>query len=137
MMSVAGLATAYLFVALHLVPTGHPPTVAMGAVAWNYTTILNIIALIGFAVLYWLYRNRERFGGGTGYAQAPVCGMQVEIAAAPARAVHDGQRFSFCSDHCQARFTAAPHRYTTAPARGNTVAADADSTAVTTVQGDS
>jgi YHS domain-containing protein len=61
----------------------------------------------------------------------------VENARAGLRAVHDGQRFSFCSDHCQARFTAAPHRYTTAPARGNTVAADADSTAVTTVQGDS
>jgi uncharacterized membrane protein YraQ (UPF0718 family)/YHS domain-containing protein len=136
-MSIAGLVTEYLFAALRLVPTGHPQMVAMGAVAWNYTTILNIIALVAFAVLYWLYRNRERFGGGYGYAQDPVCGMQVEIAAAPARAAQDGQRFSFCSDHCQARFTAAPHRYTTAPARGNTSAADADSTAVTTVQGDS
>ncbi|MFN2479402.1 MAG: permease [Pseudonocardiaceae bacterium] len=113
-MSIAGLATEYLFVALHLVPTGHPQTVAMGAVAWNYTTILNVIAVAAFAVLYWLYRNRERFGGGTGYAQDPVCGMQVETAAAPARAVHDGQRLSFCSDRCRARFTAAPHRYTTA-----------------------
>ncbi len=112
-MSVAGLATEYLFAALHLVPTGHPPTVAMEGVSWNYTTILNIIALVVFAVLYWLYRNRERFGGGAGYAQDPVCGMQVETAAAPATAVHDGHSFSFCSDHCQARFTAAPHRYTT------------------------
>jgi uncharacterized protein len=106
-MSAAGLATEYLFRALGLVPAGHPRSVAMGGVAWNYTTILNIIALATFGVLYWLYRNRERFGGGTGYAKDPVCGMQVEITAAPATAVHNGQRFYFCSDHCQVRFTEA------------------------------
>jgi hypothetical protein len=112
-MSAAGLATEYLFAALHLVPTRHPQVTAMHGVSWNYTTILNIIALAAFAVLYWLYRNRERFGGGTGYAKDPVCGMQVETATAPATAVHDGRRFSFCSDHCHARFTATPHRYHT------------------------
>ena len=53
---------------------------------WNYTTVLDVVALVGFAVLYWLYRNRERFGGGAGYAKDPVCGMQVEIAHAPATA---------------------------------------------------
>ncbi len=106
-MSAAGLATEYLFRALGLVPAGHPQVIVMKGVAWDYTTILNIIALVIFGVLYWLYRNRERFGGGTGYAKDPVCGMQVETAAAPATAVHDGQRFYFCSDHCQARFTEA------------------------------
>ncbi|PZS38770.1 MAG: hypothetical protein DLM62_11895, partial [Pseudonocardiales bacterium] len=94
-MSIAGLATEYLFAAVHLVPTGHPQTVAMEGVTWDYTTILNIIALAVFAVLYWLYRNRERFGGGTGYAHDLVCGMQVETAAAPAKAVHDGIQFFF------------------------------------------
>ncbi|MGH3671845.1 MAG: permease, partial [Pseudonocardiaceae bacterium] len=111
-MSVAGLATEYLFRALGLVPPAHPKVIVMEGVAWNYTTILNIFALAAFAVLYWLYRNRERFGGGTGYAKDPVCGMQVETAAAPATATHDGQRVSFCSDHCQTRFVAAPDRYT-------------------------
>ncbi|MDQ2883876.1 MAG: permease [Actinomycetota bacterium] len=136
-MSISGLATEYLFAALHLVPIGHPQTVAMGGVTWNYTTILNIIALAVFAVLYWLYHNRERFGGGSGYAQDPVCGMQVETAAAPAKAVHGGRQFSFCSDHCQARFTAAPHRFTTAvEGRRNTVTADADFTAGATSKGD-
>ncbi|MGB8960735.1 MAG: permease [Pseudonocardiaceae bacterium] len=113
-MSVAGLATEYLFHALGLVPSGRPQVIAMEGVAWNYTTILDIIALAAFAVLYWLYRNRERFGGGTGYAKDPICGMQVETAAAPARAVHDGRRFFFCCDQCQIRFTADPDRYTTA-----------------------
>ncbi|MGH3782056.1 MAG: permease [Pseudonocardiaceae bacterium] len=136
-MSIAGLATEYLFAALHLVPTGHPQTVvAMGGVAWNYTTLLNIIALAVFAVLYWLYRNRERYGGGTGYAKDPVCGMQVETAAAPAGAVHDGRRLSFCSDHCQARFTAAPHRYTAVDGSRNTVTAGADFTAGATSKGE-
>ncbi|MGH3549562.1 MAG: permease [Pseudonocardiaceae bacterium] len=136
-MSISGLATEYLFAALHLVPTGHPQTVATESVAWNYTTILNIIALAAFAVLYWLYRNRELFGGGSGYAQDPVCGMQVETAAAPAKAVHGGRQFSFCSDHCQARFTAAPHRFTTAvEGSRNTVTAEADFTAGATTKGE-
>lgn len=60
-----------------------------GGVQWDYTTILNILALTGFAGLYWLYRNRARLGGGTGYATDVVCGMQVETANAPATAEHD------------------------------------------------
>ncbi|MGI8648268.1 MAG: hypothetical protein DLM55_04375 [Acidimicrobiales bacterium] len=103
-MSVAGLATEYLFSAAGLVPTTRPQLVAMEGVRWNYTTILNIIALVAFAALYWLYRNRTRFGGGAGYAKDPVCGMQVEKAAAPATGRRDGQTYYFCSDHCQHRF---------------------------------
>jgi len=115
-MSIAGLAVQYLFTPLGLIPTARPQLVAMEGVSWNYTTVLNIIALVGFAVLYWLYRNRERFGGGAGYAKDPVCGMQVETSAAPATAVHAGQRHYFCSDHCQHRFTADPGRHLRASA---------------------
>ncbi len=104
-MSLAGLAVEYLFSPLGLVPTSRPQLVAMEGISWNYTTILNIIALVGFAVLYWLYRNRERFGGGAGYAKDPVCGMQVETSAAPATAVLGKQVHYFCSDHCRQRFT--------------------------------
>lgn len=106
-MSVAGLAVEYLFRAVGLVPTTHPQLVAAEGVRWDHTTILNIIALITFAALYWLYRNRDRFGGGTGYAKDPVCGMQVDKALAPATAVHNGQSYYFCSDHCQRHFTIA------------------------------
>ncbi len=109
-MSAAGLAVEYLFAALGLVPATRPQLVAMEGVRWNYTTILNIIALIAFAALYWLYRNRECFGGGAGYAKDPVCGMQVEKNTAPARATHGGQRYYFCSDHCQHRFTTGADR---------------------------
>lgn len=104
-MSAAGLAVEYLFAPLGLIPTTRPHRVAMEGVHWNYTTILNIIALAGFAVLYWLYRTRERVGGGAGYAKDPVCGMQVDTSAAPATTVRDGRRYYFCSDRCHDTFT--------------------------------
>ncbi|HEX6402210.1 MAG TPA: YHS domain-containing protein, partial [Pseudonocardiaceae bacterium] len=109
-MSAAGLATEYLFSAAGLVPTTRPQLVAMEGVHWDYTTILNILALIAFAALYGLYRNRERFGGGAGYAKDPVCGMQVDKASAPITAIHDGQTYFFCSDRCGQRF----HTFTAA-----------------------
>ena len=56
----------------------------------NYTTVLDFIAIAALLGLYWLYRSRERFGAGGGYAKDPVCGMQVQVAHAPARATRDG-----------------------------------------------
>ncbi len=104
-MSAAGLAVEYLFAPLGLIPTTRPPMVAMEGVAFNYTTILNIVALAGFAVLYWLYRTRDQHGGGVGYAKDPTCGMQVDTSAAPATTVRDGRRYYFCSDRCHDAFT--------------------------------
>ena len=83
-MSLAGLATEYLFRALSIVPTKHPAVVAPTSFAWNYTTYLNIVFLAVLAGLWWLARNQKRLGGGAGYAIDPVCGMQVEIANAAA-----------------------------------------------------
>jgi hypothetical protein len=100
LMSTAGLLTELLFRAAGLVPTSRPVTVAPAHFSWNYTTYLNLIFLAVFAVLYWLYRNRERLGGDDRYTRDPVCGMQVEAALAPAALEHEGQRYSFCSDHC-------------------------------------
>jgi len=111
-MSAGGLATEYLFKAVGLHPPVRPRQIVTTGVHWDYTTVLDIIALVVFAGIYWVYRHRERFGGGHGYAKDPVCGMQVEIAHAPAAAVHDGVTHRFCSDHCQHRFVADPDRYT-------------------------
>ena len=61
-----------------------------------------------FGVLYWIYRNRVRLGGGDRYARDPVCGMQVETAQAPASVDHAGERHYFCSDRCAERFEAEP-----------------------------
>jgi YHS domain-containing protein/uncharacterized membrane protein YraQ (UPF0718 family) len=113
-MSAAGLVAEYLFRWAGIAPTASTAAhrvIGQDVWAWNYTTVLNIIALAAFAGLYWLYRNRERFGGGAGYAKDPVCGMQVQVAHAPATARYDGTTYYFCSDHCQHRFTTDPARY--------------------------
>jgi uncharacterized protein len=114
LMSTAGLLTELLFRAAGLVPTVRPTTVAPAHFSWNYTTYLNLIFLAIFGVLCWLSRNRERLGGGDGYARDPVCGMQVEIAYAPATRDGAGGRRYFCSDHCAEQFE--PARHDTAPA---------------------
>jgi YHS domain-containing protein/uncharacterized membrane protein YraQ (UPF0718 family) len=123
-MSTAGLVTEYLFTWAGIAPAAsarHAVT-GQGVWGWNYTAVLNIAALAALAGLYWLYRSRERFGGGTGYAKDPVCGMQVQVAHAPATASFDGTVYYFCSDHCQHRFTASPAPYAgagpAAPAQG-------------------
>jgi uncharacterized membrane protein YraQ (UPF0718 family)/YHS domain-containing protein len=108
-MSAAGLLTEVIFRAAGIVPTARPAAIAPATLSWNYTTYLNIVFLAVLALLYWAYRNRERLGGGARYAIDPVCGMQVEIAHAPAAAMHDGQRMYFCSDHCASRFASTGH----------------------------
>jgi YHS domain-containing protein len=126
-MSAAGLATEYLFHWAGIAPaarTAQSPMPGQDVWGWNYTTILDIIALAALAALYWLYRNRERFGGGAGYAKDPVCGMQVQLAHAPATARFDGTTYHFCSDHCQQRFSTTPARCVSAnPADGTSPAA--------------
>ena len=107
LMSTAGLITELLFRAAGLVPTMRPTTVAPATFSWNYTTYLNLIFLALFGVLYWLYRNRARLGGGERYARDPVCGMQLETAQAPATVAHAGERHYFCSDRCAERFSRA------------------------------
>ena len=109
-MAVAGLATEYLFNAAGLVATGRPAEVVQPSFQWNYTTYLNILFLGVFAVLFWLYRNRERLGGGARYAIDPVCGMQVERRLAPAIVQTGDQTYFFCSDRCRDRFVATPVR---------------------------
>ncbi len=110
-MSLAGLVTEYLFKALGWVPGTRPTVVAGDTLRVNYTTVLDIVALVAFARLYWLYRNRERVGGGRGYAKDPVCGMQVEPKHAPTSIEHHGRQLWFCSEHCRSRFVNSPERY--------------------------
>ena len=109
-MAAAGLAVEGLFALFGAIPKDRPETIVATHFQWNYTTFLNIAFLGVFAVLVWLRRNRERFGGGAGYAIDPMCGMQVQTANAPARATRDGEPFWFCSDHCRERFETATAR---------------------------
>ncbi len=110
-MSITGLITEYLFKALGWVPSTRPSVIAGDTLRFNYTTVLDVVALVVFAALYWVYRHRDRFGGGAEYAKDPVCGMQVEIRHAPASSAHAGARVYFCSEHCQERFDKTPERY--------------------------
>lgn len=111
--SIAGLVTEGIFRLVSLVPAHQPgTTVAHVHVGWNYTTILDVLALGLACWLAWLYRNRERLGGGGGLAKDVVCGMQVRTADAPAKAEHAGSTYYFCSDRCHDRFVAEPERFT-------------------------
>jgi uncharacterized protein len=85
-MSVAGLLTETLFRAGGLVPTTRPTQIVPTHFEWNYTTVLNIVFLGVFALLYWTYRNRQRLGGGQGASVDPLGGVQLDPSggAAPA-----------------------------------------------------
>ena len=111
--SLAGLITEGIFHLFGAVPTIRPKVVASNSFGFNYTTVLDVIFLILFAGMYWLYRNKERFGGGSGYAKDLVCGMQVEVANAPATVNFENTPYYFCSNRCSERFSANPKRFTT------------------------
>jgi uncharacterized membrane protein YraQ (UPF0718 family)/YHS domain-containing protein len=104
-MVAAGLIVEGLFHVLGLIPTERPETIAATHFQWNYTTWLNLVFLVLFGVLYWLYRHRDQLGGGAGYAIDPVCGMQVQTAHAPAHVRVDGVDHWFCSDGCADSFS--------------------------------
>jgi uncharacterized membrane protein YraQ (UPF0718 family)/YHS domain-containing protein len=106
-MVIAALLVEGLFSVLGLIPESRPEVVASTHFEFNYTTVLNVVFLGVLGVVYWLYRHRDQYGGGVGYAIDPVCGMQVETAHAPARA---GASY-FCSDGCRERFLADPAKF--------------------------
>jgi uncharacterized membrane protein YraQ (UPF0718 family)/YHS domain-containing protein len=114
-MAVAGLFVEGLFSGAGVIPHTRTRPIVATSFHWNYTTFLNLVFLVGFGYLYWLYRHRGRLGGGAGYATDPVCGMQVQTAHAPAQATHDGRGYWFCSDGCAERFSTEPERYADAP----------------------
>ncbi len=82
-MSAAGIATEGIFLAAGLVPSTRPAHLVATELQWNYTTVLNILFLGAFALLYWAYRNRARLGGSQGRAVDPVGGIKVRAEAPP------------------------------------------------------
>ncbi len=111
LMVIAALVTESIFRAFGAVPVNRAVTTGPAHVGWNYTTYLNLIFLVVAGVVWWLARNKARFGGGDGYAIDPVCGMQVRREHAPAQVVRDGTTFYFCADRCRDRFDSDPGRY--------------------------
>lgn len=114
-MSVAGLATQFLFQALGAIPASRPHQIAVHAFGWNLTSGLDALALLlllGVALL----ARRERASGPAGlFAVDVVCGMQVEKASAPAHLDFGGQQLYFCSDRCRDRFLRHPERFGAIP----------------------
>ena len=110
-MSLAGLAVEYLFRAVHIAAPARPVAIVHRGFDLDYTSVLNIVALVGFAVVYLLYRRRDTSAGR--FAKDPVCGMQVEIVNAPASRSTPGGVVYFCSDHCAHRFQPQPAVATT------------------------
>ncbi len=100
-MSVAGFTTGLLFEAIGAVPGFRPTQIAQGVFAWNYTTALDVLALLLLVGMFWWSRQPRE--SSERLAIDPICGMQVEKATAPATVVRDGQTTYFCSDRCRDR----------------------------------
>jgi uncharacterized membrane protein YraQ (UPF0718 family)/YHS domain-containing protein len=103
-MATAGLAVEGLARATGLVPVHRSGQIVTAHFEWDYTTVLNIIFLAVFAVIYRLARTAPSVDGEERYAIDPTCGMQVRTADAPARTAQNGHEYYFCSDHCRALF---------------------------------
>ncbi len=110
-MVLAGLLTHAIFAGLHAIPSAKVITLEASRPSWNYTTWLNMVALVVAGCVWYLARNRARFGGGTGYGIDPVCGMQVRVGEAPASTTYKGRTILFCADRCRERFLADPERF--------------------------
>jgi uncharacterized membrane protein YraQ (UPF0718 family)/YHS domain-containing protein len=104
-MVVAALVVDGLFTVLGLVPETRPSieSITERPIAWNYTTVLNILFLAVAAALVTLTLRRG--------VKDPVCGMTVDPHAGKPTSVYRGKRFHFCGPGCKAKFDAEPERY--------------------------
>jgi uncharacterized membrane protein YraQ (UPF0718 family)/YHS domain-containing protein len=96
-MVAAALAVDGIFSALGLIPSGPRPSRAdvFGSVQLDYKLVLNVLAAVVFAVLFWLTARRG--------ATDPVCGMKVDRAKATTLET-GGRTLYFCSEHCRSAF---------------------------------
>jgi uncharacterized membrane protein YraQ (UPF0718 family)/YHS domain-containing protein len=103
-MVAAALAVDGIFSAAGLVPEKRPSieSITERGIAWNYTTVLNIVFTFVAAALFGLTLR--------GAARDPVCGMSVDHGKALS-AEHHGRRYFFCGPGCRSKFEAEPDRY--------------------------
>jgi YHS domain-containing protein/uncharacterized membrane protein YraQ (UPF0718 family) len=104
-MVLAALVVDGLFTLLGLVPETRPSieSITQRGIAWNYTTVLNLLFLAVAAGLFALTLR--------GGAKDPVCGMTVDRHAGKPTSVFDGETIYFCGAGCKAKFDAEPERY--------------------------
>lgn len=110
-MSLSGLITEGIFLLFSQIPNHTVHLKATKHIGWNSTTILNVIALVVLATVYWLYKTKGPSEMENEYAQDVVCKMQVRISDAPARTELDGKMYYFCSPGCKESFLSEPAKY--------------------------
>src|SRR3954452_1048687 len=99
-MVVAALAIDLLFSAAGLIPESRPTTQdVFGSIELDYKFVLNVIAAVVFAVLFWMTARRG--------ATDPVCGMKVDRDRAVVLDV-GGRKLYFCSEHSLDAFARQP-----------------------------
>jgi YHS domain-containing protein/uncharacterized membrane protein YraQ (UPF0718 family) len=133
-MAIAGLLTEGIFSLFGGIPAHSSISIKQAHFEWNYTTYLNFIFIVVAIVVWWLARNRAKFGGGLGYAIDPVCGMQVRTVDAPATTMYEGVMIHFCSDRCKDRFLANPQRFVGAGAASQKMKSDETTSAEDTTE---
>ena len=104
LMVIAALVTESIFRAIAAVPVDRTVVTEPAHVGWNYTTYLNIMFLAVAGVVWWLARNKARFGGGDGYAIDPVCGMRSARSTPRLMSSATGRRSTSGADRCRDRF---------------------------------
>jgi len=102
-MSLSGLLTENLFALFKILPTHHGLVAHASRLGNNFTSWMNLVALVASVVIVALYLSRDR-SEASPYAKDPICGMQVEKATAAAIYEQDGELYYFCSPGCMASF---------------------------------
>ncbi len=125
-MAIAGFVIGWLFQQLGIAPTNHNVKVFESVPTWNYTSFLDIAALLLMAVLAWrfvttggiemLRAHGHHHEEGEAQAVDPVCGMTVDVATAEHRSTLDGHTYYFCSAGCKRSFDQQPSKYLSAKA---------------------
>jgi YHS domain-containing protein len=110
-MSLSGLITEAIFKSLKLIPVANHGMSHANQFGWNYTTILNALALVLVSWIYWMYRTQIKSGEDQEFAKDWVCGMQVRISDAPANYELNGVTYYFCMPGCRDSFKANPKKF--------------------------
>ena len=108
-MSLSGLAVEGIFNLFDITPTAKNHMMRMNHFGFNYTTVLNIIALGVSIWVYFMYKSQKT--ESKEFAKDLVCGMQVRIADAPAFCEFKGKNYYFCMPGCRDAFLENPEKY--------------------------
>ena len=102
-MSLSGFLTEKIFDLLGALPKHHALVAHASRIGNNFTSWMNLIALLLSIAIIGLYLTRNK-GEDSPYAKDPICGMQVEKATAAAVFEHDGVTYYFCAPGCMESF---------------------------------